>query len=220
MVDHGGAHHGPRGCLAAGAAFTALTLISPFAAVFRMLRRWIRGDDAKHRIETGSFTSRSGANLCRIDCTLDVPEPPDPGYQRGLTDSLIRVAEHLRYPDDVYHLVYRRPGDEEPVLVSIGPQLQEFGERVHLVHNQARLAGLTLVWLTIGRGNALASVVDPVTVDPETDGGLHALLGTPEARWSMATSWARVGPSHVVRLILVVPEESAGTVSTLLDSIV
>ena len=150
---------------------------------------------------------------------LDVPAPAEPGFRRRLTDTIVRVAEVLRRPDDVYNIIYRHPADPEPVVLPVGPLLQELGERFSLVLSQGALSGRTVVWLTLGRDRALAEVLDPVACDPEAEGEPEALLATADARWSMATEWARVGPALVVRLILVVPSDAENRVKALLRSL-
>jgi len=135
------------------------------------------------------------------------------------TDTVVRAAEALRRPDDVYNVLYRLPSDPEPVVLPVGPQLQELGERFSLVLSQGALAGRTVVWLTLGRDSALAGLVDPLKYDPEAEGEPDALLAAPDARWSMATEWARVGPSLVIRLILVVPANAENRVKALLRSL-
>ena len=111
--------------------------------------------------------------------------------------------------------MYRRPS----VVLAVGPQLQELGERFSLVLSQGALSGRTVVWLTLGRDRALSEALDPVACDPEAEGEPDALLATADARWSMATEWARVGPSLVVRLILVVPNDEESRVKILLQSL-
>jgi hypothetical protein len=101
----------------------------------------------------------------------------------------------------------------------VGPQLQELGERFSLVLSQGALSGRTVVWLTLGRDHALSEVLDPVACGPEAEGEPEALLASPAARWSMATEWARVGPSLVIRLILVVPTDAENRVKALLEDI-
>ena len=210
---------GLRGCLAMGAGALALILISPFALVIRRWRAWRRGGEVRSTLETRPFASTAAGTRRRIDLMLDVPAPAVPGFRRRLTDAVVRVAEVLRRPDDVYNIVYRHPADPEPVVLPVGPQLQELGERFSLVLSQGALAGRTVVWLTLGRDRALAEVVDPIASDPEAEGEPDALLAAPAARWSMATEWARVGPSLVVRLILVVPSDAENRVKTLLGSL-
>jgi hypothetical protein len=130
------------------------------------------------------------------------------------------VAEVLRRPDDVYNVLYRLPSDPEPVALPVGPQLQELGERFSLVLSQGALSGRTVVWLTLGRDRALSEVVDPAACDPEAEGEPEVLLATADARWSMATEWARVGPSLVIRLILGVPADAEDRVIALLASLI
>ena len=209
---------GPRGCLAAGAGFLALIVISPLALVIRSWRSWRRGGEVRSTLETRPITSVAGARR-RIDLMFDVPAPAEPGFRRRLTDAVVRVAETLRRPDDVYNIIYRHPADPEPVALSVGPQLQELGERFSLVLSQGALAGRTVVWLTLPRDRALSEVLDPTACDPEAEGEPEALLASPAARWSMATEWARVGPSLVIRLILVVPSDAENRVKALLRSL-
>jgi len=206
----------PRGCLAAGAGAVTLIVISPFAVVIRSWRAWRRGGEVRSTLETQPFVFTAG-ECCRIDLALDVPAAAEPGFRRRLTDTIVRVAETLRRPDDVYNIVYHHPTDPEPVALPVGPQLQELGERFSLVLSQGALSGRTVVWLTLGRDRALFEVLDPSASDPEAEGEPEALLAVPAARWSMATEWARVGPSLVVRLILVVPSDAENRVKTLLE---
>ena len=210
---------GPRGCLAVGAGVLALIVISPFALVIRSWRAWRRGDKVRSTVETRPFESTAAGARRRIDLTLDVPAAAEPGFRRRLTDAVVRVAEVLRRPDDVYNIIYRHPADPEPVALSVGPQLQELGERFSLVLSQGALAGRAVVWLTLPRDRTLSEVLDPLACDPETEGEPEALLATADARWSMATEWARVGPSLVIRLILVVPTDAETRVKTLLRSL-
>jgi len=210
---------GPRGCLAAVAGFLALIAISPFALVIRSWRAWRRGDKVRPTLETLPLESTAAGKRRRIDLMLDVPAAAEPGFRRRLTDVVVRVAEALRRPDDVYNIIYRHPVDPEPVALPVGPQLQELGERFSLVLSQGALSGRTVVWLTLGRDRALSEVLDPAACDPEAEGEPEALLASPAARWSMATEWARVGPSLVIRLILVVPTNAENRVKALLRSL-
>ena len=209
----------PRGCLAVGAGILALIVISPFAVVIRSWRAWRRGGEVRSTLESRPFESTAAGARRRIDLMLDVPAVAEPGFRRRLTDTIVRVAETLRRPDDVYNVLYRLPSDPEPVVLPVGPQLQELGERFSLVLSQGALEGRTVVWLTLGRDRALSEVVDPIACDPEAEGEPEALLATPDACWSMATEWARVGPSLIVRLILVAPTDAESRVKTLLGSL-
>ena len=167
-------------------------------------------------LETRSFVSTTGTRN-RIELALDVPAPAEHGFRRRLTDTIVRIAETLRRPDDVYTIIYRHPADPEPVALPVGPQLQELGERFSLVLSQGALWGRTVVWLTLPRDCALSEVVDPTACDPEAEGEPDELLATPAARWSMATEWARVGPSLIVHLILVIPSDAENRVKALLE---
>jgi len=198
---------GAKGCLGSLAGFAVLAVMSPFAALIQAWRRWRRGADVRVVVEA-TERSDAGAGAARVDVTVDVPRSDETGFRRRVTDAVIRVAESLRRPDDVYNLVYRMPAEDEALALPVGPLLQEFGERFFLVLNQGSLENRTVVWLTLGRGTALAQVVDPATCDPEADGEPEGLLGTPAARWAMASEWARVGPSLVIRLVLVVPADN------------
>jgi len=101
--------------------------------------------------------------------------------------------------------------------VPLGPQLQELGDRFFLVLSQGALEGRTAAWLTIGCENTLSEVVDPIACDPEDAAELENLLAHADVRWSMATEWARVGPSLVIRLVFVVPTDSQQLVSDFLS---
>jgi hypothetical protein len=208
-----------RGCLATGAGAAALTVFAPFVLAIRGWRAWRRGSEIRSTIDSQSLTNSAGTDLIRVDLRLDVPHRAEPGFRRRLVDAVVRVAETLRMSDDVYHLAYRLPWDDEPVVVPVGPQLQELGERFSLVQSQGAMAGRTAVWLTLARDEALSEVVDPDTYDPEADGEPEGLLTHPDVRWSMATEWAHVGPSLVFCLILVVPARRADHVLDLLNAI-
>jgi hypothetical protein len=196
-----------------------LALFAPLVVAVRGWKKWRRGSEIRAETEIEPLTNSAGADLRSIDLGFDVPLAVEPGFRRRLTDAVVRVAEALRAPDDVYHLAYRLPWDEEPVAIPVGPMIQELGERFALVQSQGAMAGRTAVWLALGRDRALAEVVDPVAYDPEADGEPSGLLTHPDLRWSMATEWARVGPSLIFRLILVVPSEAERRVLPLLESL-
>jgi hypothetical protein len=196
-----------------------LAILSPFVLVVRAWRAWRRGPDPRSSIDVGKVMNSAGKALCRVDLAFDVPRATEPDFRRRLTDAVVQVAESIREDDDVYHLACRLPWEEEPVVLPVGPQLQELGERFSLVQSQGKLAGRTVVWLTLANDCALAEVLDPETYDPEGDGEPDALLIHPDVRWSMATEWAHAGPSAVIRLILVVPSEKADRVKMLFESL-
>ena len=219
MVDHKAPRSKSRGCLAVVAGMFTLALVSPFAVVVQRWRRSRRGDSLRSTIEVRPFHTAATDERRWVDLTLDVPGSLEPGFRRRCTEAVVRVAEALRRPDDVYNVVYSRPGDSEPVVLPVGPQLQELGERFFLVLSHSPLSARTVVWLTLGRRTPLSDVVDPVNCDPEAVGEPERLLASADARWAMATEWARVGPSLVIRLIFVVPINSVDRVKTILESI-
>ena len=184
-----------------------------------MSRRWRRGSDIRMRTDVSSLANAKGTEIHRIDLELDVPLAVAPEFRRRLTDTVIRVAEALRASGDVYHLVYRLPWDEEPVVLPVGPKVQELGERFSLVQSQGAMAGRTAVWLTLAREHTLSAIVDPVAYDPESEGEPNGLLIHPALRWSMATEWARVGPSLIMRLIVIVPSEAGDGAKMLIDAL-
>jgi hypothetical protein len=202
-----------RGCLAAALGSVALVVFSPFVLLIRSWQSWRRGDDLRTGVDL-SDSNRPGH--VRIDVRLDVPRDVEPGFRRRLTDTVVRVAEALHSPDDVYHLVYRLASDAEPMAMPVGPRLQELGDRFSLVSSQSALSGRTVVWLTLPRGRALSDVLDPHTYDPEADGEPERLLEHGAAHWSMASEWAQVGPSLVIRLVVIVPAARADRIDDLL----
>jgi hypothetical protein len=201
------------GCLATLAAMAILPVIAPVAAIVHRWRAWRRGSDVRVSINV-SPGRRPGYS--RVDATFDRPRAVQPGFRRRLTDVVVRAAEVLRQSDDVYNLVSRHPTDTEPLALPVGPQLQALGERFFLVLNQGSLAERTVVWLTLKRGESLAQVVDTTTYDPESAGEPEGLMQHESIRWSMATEWANVGPSLVVRMIVSVPTERAQLIQSLL----
>jgi len=219
MSERGGIEEAtsPRGCLAAGAGATVLALLSPMVVAIRGWRVWRRGADIRSTLDADWLTSAAGTRLRRLDLSIDVPFPAEPGFRHRLTDAVVRVAEELRRPDDVYHLVYRLPWDEETTAIPVGPQVQELGERFSLVQAQGAMVGRTAVWLALGMDRALSEVVDPIAYDPETEGEPEGLLTHPDLRWSMATTWARKGPSTVTRLVIVVSEAAATRVEAAVE---
>ena len=221
MSETGGAlrQPGPRGCLGTAAALAVLAVVSPFALVVHRWRCWRRGTDIRVAVTTATWPATRGEERRRIDATLDVPLTRERGVRRRVTDAVVRVAEDLRLPDDIYTMIYRLPSDEEAVAIAVGPQLQELGERFYLSLNQGPVAGRTVVWLTLNRGTSLAEATDLLTCDPEGDGEPEGLLATAEARWAMASEWARVGPSLIIRLIFVVPASAETAVADRLKAL-
>jgi len=204
------------GCLATVPALIVLVAAAPPAMAIRSWRQMRRGSDLRSTFDVKPFMTTGGDVFRRLDLIIDAPQNAEPVLRRRITDAIIRVAEMLRHPEDVYHLVYRLPWDEGPMLVPVGPKLQALGERFSLTLSQSSLAGRTAVWLALDRECALSEVVDPVNYDPEEEGEPEALITHSDVHWAMATSWARVGPSLMARLILFVPTSVVDDVKKLL----
>lgn len=208
---------GPRGCLASSAAAFVLAATAPIVYMIQRWRVWRRG--SVHRLSiAGAVHPSNGETRVRLDVTLDVPMSAADAVRRRATDAVVRVAETLRRPDDAYHMVCRPLGDVEPLMLPLGPLVQSLGERLNLVLRQGSLAGRTVVWLALARERALGEVTDPERCNPEIDAERERLLASGD-RWAAASSWARVGPSFVVRLILIVPAEAEARVRAILGSI-
>jgi hypothetical protein len=206
-----------RGCIGALFAMIVVMVLAPLTFVIQWWRRFRRGQEPRFSHQQRPFDGGSSGELQRIDIELDYPQPVDPSLHRRITSVIVRVADHLRRFDDVYYAVHRLAGDPEPHLVPIGPQLQGLGERFLLALGQGVLAGRTVVWMALPSSVALVEVVDPFDCDPDED--LLSLLAIAAARWIVASCWARIGPSWVLRLVLIVPTESAGRVVELLDAL-
>jgi hypothetical protein len=210
---------GPRGCLASAAAALVLIFVSPLVLAVRSWRSWRRGHDIRVSIEPLPRPGGAAPDRQLLDVVCDVPLSVERGFRDRLTDRVVRVAEALRSPDDAYHVVYRPPGADEALVLPLGPHVQSLGERFRLVLDQDVLAGRTAVWLVLDRGLPLSLIVDPERCDPESPEERERLVETPEARWSMATSWAPVGPSLIVRMILAVPTPAQDRVMRLLEGL-
>ena len=202
----------PRGgwfSAATGAA--AVIVLAPFAFVVRVWQRRRRGPDT--RVQRRTDDRGDGAAV--IDLRIDVPASSAGDLRARLTDVVIRVAETLRAPGDVYHEVHRPLGVDETIILPVGPLLQELGERLSLSLGHAPLAGRTVVWLTLPRGLAPAELVDPFDYDPEAEGEPHAVMEHSDVRWGFATSHALTGPSVIYRVLLFVPAAAVQRVESL-----
>jgi hypothetical protein len=205
------------GCLRSLAGVAALAVLAPFALAIRSFRAWRRGAEIRIERTRTELDIADRGRLGRIDTAADVPAAALDGFRRRLTDTVVRVAEALRRSDDVYHLLFRDPPAAETVVLPIGPQLQELGERVFLVLGEGAMAGRTTVWLTLPRGRRVVELVDPFEYDPEGSGEPERLLVRSGMRWGMATAFDRRGPAVLYRVVLYVPIEAADRVGAVLD---
>jgi CBS domain-containing protein len=217
-LKDGGRPGAPKGCLVTLASAVVLAFASPFVQLVRVLRKWRRGSDIRSAIEETIVDASARGKRC-LDLSFDAPLAAGENLQRRLTETVVQIAETLRRSDDVYHVVYRLPWEDAPVVMPVGPQLQALGERFALVQSQGTLERRTTAWLSLPREVPLSQVVDPEAYDPESNGEPFGLLTDPRIRWSMATEWARVGPSLIVRMILIVPSEAKDRVKGILDSL-
>lgn len=207
----------PAGCLRSGAAFVALAVLAPFALAVRSVRARRRGKNIRLERTMGEVAIDDGGRLARIDTTADVPDAAVDAFRRRLTDTAVRIAEALRRPDDVYHLISRDRAAAETIVLPVGPLLQELGERFHLVLTAGAMAGRTTVWLALPHRRPLVELVDPFSYDPETPGEPERLLQRARIRWGMATAFAPRGPAMLFRVVLYVPTESVQKVEAVLD---
>jgi hypothetical protein len=205
------------GCLRPAAGLVGLVVLAPFALAVRGLRAWRRGTALRVERTRDSLPVVDGPPLARLDTTADVPSAAVDDFRRRLTETVVRVAEALRRPDDVYHLLARDPSAEETGVLPVGPQIQELAERLHLVLGRPPMAGRTAVWLALSRARRVVDFVDPFGYDPEAAGEPERLLAGSGMRWGMATGFAPRGPSVVFRVVLYVPTESASTVEAALE---
>lgn len=208
----GPGHRGP-GCLAGAVAVVGVVLLAPMAAVVQKVRSWRRGGGVRTRREQTPFAD----GMVRIDLDLDAPPEMTEPHSELLTDTVVRIAEALRRPDDVYHLIYREHAADETLVLPVGPLLQELGERFHLVLSQRALGSRTCVWLTLARDQRVVKLLDPFEYDPEAAGEPEALLVRSGMRWGMASTVASGGASMLFRLAFFVPEASVGRIHALLD---
>ena len=205
------------GCLRSAAGLVGLVVLAPLALAVRGFRKSRRGSAVRVERTRAPFPAGADGPLARIDTTADVPCAAVAAFRRRLTEAVTRVAETLRRPDDVYHLLLREPGVDETTVLPVGPLIQELGERLHLVLARGPMAGRTAVWMALERSRRVVDIVDPFGYDPEAAGEPERLLARSGMRWGMATGFAARGPSVLFRVVLYVPAESAPTVEALLD---
>jgi hypothetical protein len=192
------------GCLRLAAGTAVLVLVAPAATLVRQLRAWRRGGE-EHLSWAWSEAGAAGVELNRLEVEADVPLRHEVSFRTRLTDAVVRIAEVLRQPDDVYHLVYRLPSDSEAVVLPVGPQVQELGERFSLALSRPGLAGRTLVWMTLPADRRLGQVVDPRRVDPEREGEPEQLILGAGVHWGAAVAFTTHGAAMIHRLVLYLP---------------
>lgn len=205
------------GCLRSAIGLAGLVVLAPFAIAVRSLRAWRRGPGLRLECRRGDLAVGDGPPLARIDTTADVPSAAVEAFRRRLTETVVRVAEALRRPDDVYHLLSRDLAADETVVLPVGPQIQELAERFHLALGLPAMSGRTAVWLALPRARRVVDFVDPFGYDPEAAGEPERLLAGSAMRWGMATGFAPCGPSVAFRIVLYVPVEAAPVVEALVD---
>lgn len=208
-----------RGCLVSVFAFLSLVVLALPVGLVRSWQAWRRGD--AWRIDwTSPGDGESEQIHLRIELVADIPIRSTGSFPQQLTETVIRIAEHLRQSDDRYHAVYRIASEPDAILLPVGPSLQKLGERLQLSLGQGELAHRTALWLTLPAHQAIATLVDPETYNPEAEGEPLGLVNRSDARWAMAMTWGRIGPSMVHNVVLWIPETSLPTVETLLGRMV
>ncbi|MCG6964580.1 MAG: hypothetical protein LJE95_15100 [Acidobacteria bacterium] len=199
------------GCVRVGVGSLLLLVLAPPAALVRWWRRQRRGHQLRIvRRDLG------GTTFSRIELTVDAPLSRELEVRAALIDALVRLAEGVRLPDDVYHLVFRRSIETEADLVGIGPQPQELAQRLGIAFSHRASTGRTQLWLTLPRTVHLSEVVDPIVFDPERPGASEDLVLQARPRWAMVSVFARSGPSVVYRLRLHLPPSAVGTVDAVM----
>jgi hypothetical protein len=196
-----------------------LVALAPLALAVRRYRAWRRGSRLRIERTRGRLRVGDGEPFVWIDLNADVPTSAAvEAFRRRLTEAVVRVAESLRRPDDVYHLLSRDPAADETAVLPIGPQIQELAERLHLVLGRGSMAGRTAVWLALERSRRVVDIVDPFSYDPEADGEPERLVARSGMRWGMATSVVTRGASVLFRVVLYVPADAAPAVEKLLEA--
>jgi hypothetical protein len=194
-----------------------LVVLGPLVAAIRSWQAWRRGTRWKIDHDTEEASVNDGRTVVRLGLRADVPIRSGGEFPSVLTDAVISVAEALLQPDDTHLLIYRKPAQDEPLLLPLGPRLQDLGERLLLVLGQTELERRTALWLTLDTGQPITDLVDPHAYDPEAEGEPQGLVTRSKPRWALATSWTRLGPSTIYRVLLWVPVEAVRTVRSILD---
>lgn len=181
-----------------------LGVLGPLVAARRWGRRRRRGDEFLVELDEGRL-ERTDGDLERLSLVVDVPPESERTTRREVTALVARVAEDLETDGYVYHLVYRLPWECEARLRSVGPKVQELGERLHLQLGRPELQRLTSVWLVLPRSVYLGTVVDAGVCNPEAEGEPEALIGGLPCRWACATAWWRDEASVFFKVVLYLP---------------
>jgi len=206
-----------HGCFSYAFALLSLVVLAIPVGLVRSWKAWRRGVD--WRIGLTSRPSAEITGRLRVDLDADIPYRSTGDFPKRLTDTVIRIAEHLRQADDHHHYIYRDLAEPDATLLPLGPQLQELGERLILALQQSDLSNRTAVWLTLPARPAIAELVDPAVYDPDAEGEPEGLVEQTTPRWAMATEWARIDPSTIYHITLWVPENSASAVESILAKI-
>lgn len=210
-TDHSGTQAG--GCLRALLAAPVLAVLAPVTAIFRTWARWRRGSTVVVKTGNEDF-ERFESGWAKVTAEVNIPDTID--GVRLLTRSVVRIAEALHTAGQVFHLVYREPGNEETITVPLGLTINDMAERFALSCRRSILDGSTLLWLCLPRGRHLGEFLDPIAYDPDAPGEPEALLQTAPITWALALGRHRGGVSTVFKMEFIVPRGSADQVMTVL----
>ncbi|NOZ77991.1 MAG: hypothetical protein GXP48_02180 [Acidobacteria bacterium] len=203
----------PRGgCLRAAAGAVFLVLLAPWAALVRTVRasrrgrgchvRWQLAGASGHGASRREAGAIAGDESWRLDLEIDAPLADEARVRTDLIDTLVRVAETLRRPDDVYNLVVRQRWDGEPRLIAVGPSLQRLAHRLERAFSHRDAERCTHLWLTLPVSRRLGQLVDPEGFDPEAGHALDRLIADTKPRWAAATSFGHTDVGVLYRVIL------------------
>jgi hypothetical protein len=206
-----------NGCTRAVVALPVLLVLSPLAIAVRRWRAWRRGQELRFRC--ASESTQDADALCKIEVDIDVPHGQTPELRRGLTDIVVRIAEHLAGPGADIHQLYRLPHEPESVAIAVGPRLQAFGDRMLLSLQRPVLASRTVLWLALPRAHRLAELLEPTEYDPEAAGEPEGVVRSSNAVWAVAIEWMDAGPAIIMKLVFFVPVSSRSEVVGLLEAL-
>lgn len=207
----------PSGCLRLLPAAAAMVVLAPPVAAVRAWRRWRRGRGVRIDIRRREAATGLGPAV-ELDVEVDVPADRRTELRRAFTEAVVRMAEGMPRRDLVVHLAYRVPTEPEPVVVPVGPLVQQLAERLHLALGQLELAGRTVLWLAMPRQVVLAREVDPFAYDPEAPGEPDRLIERAPVVWAMVVARTSDGPSERLRALVTVPPDRADVVAKLFEA--